>query len=129
LESGLTPEFVEQALTRILPFGTSLPALGNSPLAHLPEWSDTPPIVRAQRLQLALCDAIKALGEGEWHDAAEKLFGMTPGEHGLPLMRRRSEAADALGIKVGPFRRYKEKRLIQEVAWELAAILYREWAA
>jgi hypothetical protein len=120
---------VEACLVRTLPAGTALAALGASPLAQLPEWSKTPALVRATNLQRALKVAIEHLGTGEWHDAAERLFGMSPGEHGLPLMRRRAAAADELGMKVGPFRRYKEKPLVREVAWELAAILYEQWAA
>ena len=127
--TGLSPEFVEACLIRILPIGTSLAALGSSPLAQLDEWSQTPTLVRATDLQRALKRAIERLGTGEWHDAAERLFGMSPGEHGLPLMRRRSAAAQELDLKVGPFRRYKEKSLVREVAWELAAILYEQLIA
>lgn len=103
--------------------GSTLRAIGESSLIDLLDWHGEPPTYRAEVLLTALSSAAAALGDGAYGRAASSLFGLSSGERGLPLKRRRMAAAEALDVEVDTFRREKEGDLLLDLAWELTAIL------
>lgn len=127
-QGEVSPVLVELALVELVKAGTAPAELACSRLAQMTPWSHLPTPLRARQLEIALDTAVERLGEGDWHRAGRALLGLSAGEHGLPLKRRRRAAAAALSIEVVTFRRYYEQKLTREIAWQLAILLLEEFA-
>lgn len=119
----LSPDLVKSHVCYLLQEGSTLRALGESPIAQELLEPGAAVIDVARALRSALDDAVAALGDGPYGHAAQALLGMSPGERGLPLKVRRAAAADCIDKAVDTFRREYEPTLIDDVAWELAGVL------
>lgn len=71
-------------------------------------------------LEAVLLDAIGALGDGPWGQAARLLFGTVPDTRGRPLKDRRRLAAAQLDLLPSTFRHNYENELLIDIAGEIA---------
>ena len=76
-------------------------------------------LVAAHALVERLKDAISLLGDGPAGRAAQELFGLTTDTRGLPLKDRRRVAAESVGVMPSTFRKYYERDILEDVAFEL----------
>jgi len=73
-------------------------------------------------LEAVLKEALDALGDGPYGEAARLLFGAVTDSRGRPLKRRRELATDKLGVMVATFREHYEDDVVLDVAAEVYRI-------
>lgn len=73
-------------------------------------------------LETVLKEALDALGDGPYGEAARLLFGAVAGARGIQLKRRRELAADELAVMVRTFGDRYENIVVRDVAAEVYRI-------
>ncbi len=118
-----TPEQVAQELKVVIKAGlrpvklkSSLGRLPRLRALMVPQIPAELPWDQAAALSHSVEAAIATLGDGDYGRAVGVLFGSLPLTRGLPLGRRRIEAASVLDIQEATFVRHRERDILLDVA-------------